>query len=58
MRIPQGDWIVIARNVRDNKTRGQILKTGMKEHVAKAYALNLRETGRGVDYWAIPYNEY
>jgi len=58
MKIVRGNWIIVARNVRDNKTRGQIIKDGMTETVAKAHARMLRETGRGIDYWAMPASDY
>ena len=68
MRIPQGDWVVVERPVRDTTSRGQIIRHGLTEKQAKyqvadyraTQARQLREgTDRIVcDYWAIDKRPY
>lgn len=55
--IPQGDWIVVQRAVRDSKSRGVIVRAGLKEETAKRIAHEARDV-RTHNYWAMPKSSY
>lgn len=57
MFIPQGDWIVVRRAVRgENHLRGEIVKGGLTEAQAKAWAK--AHVCPGFDYWAMHKSSY
>lgn len=59
MFIPQGDWIVVVRNVKET-SRGDIIKAGMTEKGAKEYVKRMsdKNTNRTVDMWAMHKDDY
>jgi hypothetical protein len=56
MFIPQGDWIVVMRHVRDTSSRGTIVKLGLKEPSARYVAQSRQHPN--YNYWAMPGREY
>ena len=57
MLIPQGDWIVVMRHVRDSKSRGEIIKGGLTESQAKYRARANRDV-KGWNFWAMHRKDY
>lgn len=60
MHIPQGDWIVVERAVRDTTSRGTIIRKGLTERGAKRVAAshNRAYLCGGYNYWAMLRKDY
>jgi len=60
MGIPQGDWIVVQRKVRDTHSRGDIRRAGLKEEWAKRIAKENNEANTRLthNWWAMHKSQY
>ena len=56
----QNDWIVVTRFVRDHRSRGNIVKSGMTEEVARRHAESVRNQASMTEYnvWAMERRDY
>lgn len=58
MYIPTGWFCVVKRHPRDTRSRGTIVKNGLKEETAKYLAFKLKEQDKDNNYWAIDGRKY
>jgi len=56
MKIPSGSWCVVRRHVKDRKSKGEIVQSGIAQDEARRLALWMAEPNH--NFWAMHIDQY